>query len=584
MSHTRWLEIKRAHKLCDDNAAIERGNPGCDPACKCDCAFKSLIHNTNSLTYQADLDQCGDKTTMGFEGHAEPKSGLCSRLRDKKVTKGMQTALLSDANQNRPRACLHRHNVHPACPNEKNEGWTQNGPKEVCRLMDSVLPNVDGEVTVEGKRKIWPTKFHSAWDNCFSGDAIHDCLGREGFGHLTAVNRSRLPKGIPSMCFQKEKTKRGDQRAKVCRFLDPVTLVKNAVAKTKAGKLVTHQKVHSTFQSTSSCNIQGTNSLNRNCPFVRQKTRGKGERKRTWAIEMNDARQLHLLSHGRIDTIDHLIQKCNLFCKSWKHWHAAKRHADALTLVAAFDMCSECCKEKMAREAFGIAEDEPPEEKLPTFVDFRDACSLQGLHDDPKEVKCPGDQCFRRVAKLSKKRRASVMVQSSDGSTSTRSVGCPAKKAKALDHVSFDSCKDAKEKGCTASRSCGDLTSCSRHCDPNNIQTCRTARACAFCGKQCHSQCTICKDRPCLCNPSSKTNRCFVNHHNDCCFGLARNDRNLGGKTKKEHKPPSDSNVRANRKRMREHEKNAATRKTSECCDCHSFLQLNGSRSNVSAV
>ena len=36
MSLTRWLEIKRAYKLCDNDTAIKRGDPGYDPAYKYD--------------------------------------------------------------------------------------------------------------------------------------------------------------------------------------------------------------------------------------------------------------------------------------------------------------------------------------------------------------------------------------------------------------------------------------------------------------------------------------------------------------------------------------------------------------------
>ena len=50
------------------------------------------------------------------------------------------------------------------------------------------------------------------------------------------------------------------------------------------------ERVHVSFQSTSSCNITTVNSLN-DCRFyVRKKERGRGENKRLWGIEMNEAR------------------------------------------------------------------------------------------------------------------------------------------------------------------------------------------------------------------------------------------------------------------------------------------------------
>ena len=33
-------------------------------------SFKALIHNCNEMSYQTDLDQYGDKTTMGHSDNA----------------------------------------------------------------------------------------------------------------------------------------------------------------------------------------------------------------------------------------------------------------------------------------------------------------------------------------------------------------------------------------------------------------------------------------------------------------------------------------------------------------------------------
>ena len=86
---------------------------GYDPAYKYDYAFKALIHNCNEFTYQADLDLCGDETSMGHSGYAEPGSGLSGWVANKPgITRGMQTVLLSDVHRNRPRAYLHRHKVN----------------------------------------------------------------------------------------------------------------------------------------------------------------------------------------------------------------------------------------------------------------------------------------------------------------------------------------------------------------------------------------------------------------------------------------------------------------------------------------
>jgi hypothetical protein len=50
--------------------------------------------------------------------------------------------------------------------------------------------------------------------------------------------------------------------------------------------------VHSTFQSTSTCNITTANDLNDNNLYVKQKERGRGPSTRLWGIEMNSSREL----------------------------------------------------------------------------------------------------------------------------------------------------------------------------------------------------------------------------------------------------------------------------------------------------
>ena len=57
--------MKRAIKLCDSGLAPKQRHPWFDPAYKYDYAWKIIIHNVNAVTYLADLDQRGNKTTAG---------------------------------------------------------------------------------------------------------------------------------------------------------------------------------------------------------------------------------------------------------------------------------------------------------------------------------------------------------------------------------------------------------------------------------------------------------------------------------------------------------------------------------------
>ena len=116
---------------------------------------------------------------------------------------------------------------------------------------------------------------------------------------------------------------------------------------------IKYQKVHVSFQSTSSCNIQCVNSLNENMLFTSKKSRGSGAQKRSWVIEMNSARQLYLNTYGQVDTIDWLIKKCHLFFISWKYWHSAKLHVDALVLVIPYNMYKEIATEKTSLDFLG---------------------------------------------------------------------------------------------------------------------------------------------------------------------------------------------------------------------------------------
>lgn len=256
-----------------------------------------------------------------------------------------------------------------------------------------------------GLRQIFPKKPHTTWDNHFSGDTIFNYCGANKFPVLMTVRRDRLPGGVPSKYFCKEKTSNADRRARVGRFNHPISAVKTTTVvaqnmgeqrqnvgagarqnvgagaeqgQTPPSEPVTYTRVHCSFQSTSSCNIHAVNLLNANSRFVQTKERGRGKNKRQWVIEMNEARQLYLATYGRIDTIDQQLSKCNMYYRSWKYWHAAKLHADALAIVIAYDLYRECATEQHATQAFGICNDD--ELVVLDFHTFRDRLGSQGLN------------------------------------------------------------------------------------------------------------------------------------------------------------------------------------------------------------
>ena len=170
--------------------------------------------------------------------------------------------------------------------------------------------------------------------------------------------RDRLPEGLPKCFFHETSMTSRDEKARIARFENPMTVGKRASVTPPAGQEtegesaregendaqptppIKRTKVHVTFQSTSSCNMSTVSALNQNSLFVVEKQRGGGDQKRKWVIEMNDARQLCLATCGRIDTIDSLINKCNMCCCCWKCWHSAKNHGLALAVVTACGVCA----------------------------------------------------------------------------------------------------------------------------------------------------------------------------------------------------------------------------------------------------
>ena len=170
-------------------------------------------------------------------------------------------------------------------------------------------------------------------------------VASKGFGMTCTVNRGRLPSKAPSEHWHKALTKT-DDRCKAARFENPVVAVKRDCHKW-GNKSVC---AHTSFQSTSSCNIAHLDAIN-SCELCAQpKERGRAMFKRTWAVEMNQSRQLCLNSHGKIDKIDHMIKNCNMCCRSWKCWHAPMIHAKALAVVAACDMHLKCAEENLNEE------------------------------------------------------------------------------------------------------------------------------------------------------------------------------------------------------------------------------------------
>ena len=509
--------------MCDNNSAQKRGERGYDPAYKYDHIYRTIIDNLNAITERAELDLFGDETMYGHMGFGEPGSGLVARIMGKPgICKGGQIVLVSDASRNRPRIYMHRHKCY-----EKYDGWNKQGPAEVRRLMETIMPRIKGQTEVPGIRQIFSVRPHSTWDNFFSGDQIFDWLGQKGFAATMTCRRDRLPFQVPKEYLHAKKTV-SDTRSRAARFNDPVTAVKQTLfALDDASGRMPYKRVHVSFQSTSSTNISTVNALNSNKLFVVKKERGQGASKRKWGIEMNEARQLYLKTYGRIDTIDSLIRSCHVYYRSWKYWHSAKNHGTSLAIVVAYDMYLECAEGKICLEW------KVDPKKVMDFHTFRDRLSTQGLAYSPICGRYSGDTGMRVYTKLSLKERQKMFQEAT----------IPKRRAGRPSHASIREMSSSSDSVVTTeqfklgkrnrmkSRLCGDFGCLSDHlatfCEP--AAKIKYGKQCEWCGEATFTRCLVCGAALHF-YPTTGKNKgkgCAIHYRNEMSFGLGFKDQQV---------------------------------------------------------
>ena len=539
MSYDRFLQIKRTYKLCNNYSAAQKGDPKYNPAYKYDAIFKAMVHNCNAVTKYADSDLCGDETTFPHMGYGESNTGLLKRLGQTKpgITRGMQTVMLFDVNRIRPRAYLHRHKCHP------NALKLPSGCNEVFLLMEKIK-KLSIRSTCSGP-KIFREKPHTTWDNYFSGDAVMDWLGTNGFGATMTCRRDRLPAKVKGEFLHKKKTD-VTVRSKVARFLHPIVIVETTD---------TYQRVHTSFQSTSSCNISTVNALSECKKYLRSKERGQSDRKRKWVIEMNDARALYLATYGIIDNVDKMIKFSNMKLCSWKYWHAAMLHAKKMVGVIAYDMYLECCEGKL-NSLWKV-------EKPLSFWQFRDKLGQQMLSYNPKFGYYPGDErmrTFMSMNKTARRKKKSDNTKRNSISTARKRSRTTRSTSTAVD-TSDEEYEDSEEEALPTtmedrvtkeqfqamkkrnhSRLCGNITCLQSHI--NHLKKIKCAKQCEVCGIDTYTVCTLCPGNPGVhffpTKGIAKGKQCYLEFHSDEFFGLAKSDSTLfHGKRLKDWKPPS---------------------------------------------
>ncbi len=64
---------------------------------------------------------------------------------------------------------------------------------------------------------------------------------------------------------------------------------------------------HVSFQSTRGTNISMVNTLSLVDLYVHDCSKGRGQQKRTWGIEMNEAQETYLKNYCAVDKIDQML-------------------------------------------------------------------------------------------------------------------------------------------------------------------------------------------------------------------------------------------------------------------------------------
>jgi hypothetical protein len=119
----------------------------------------------------------------------------------------------------------------------------------------------------------------------------------------------RLPKSVPRKYFNFIKAAPVNARSKVAQFEKPIIAVKHV--KHQDSDKVNDRKdyilCHVSFQSTGGTNISMVNALSLVDLYVQDCSKGRGQQKKTWGIEMNEAQEMYLKNYSAVNKIDQML-------------------------------------------------------------------------------------------------------------------------------------------------------------------------------------------------------------------------------------------------------------------------------------
>ena len=243
---------------------------------------------------------------------------------------------------------------------------------------------------------------------------------------------------------------------------------------------------------------------------------------------MNEAREVYLKTYNAIDQLDHLIQNCKIFMKSWKYWHAPFNHVLAMAVVVAYDTYLEVAEGKV-NPAWKV-------ENPLDFFTFCETLARQMLAYSPHHGKYLGDDKFRASTQYPKAKRSRSRspvpptIAAARGHITTTSAG-----------VTEDSLNEEFYNG----RLCGFLDELRDHWNHCDTMADSKKLTCVYCGLLTYQFCSKCEVAIHKAKGKDGDAPCFYYWHDTGCFGLAKEDfKTFPNKKLKNWTFPTDDDVR----------------------------------------
>jgi hypothetical protein len=135
--------------------------------------------------------------------------------------------------------------------------------------------------------------------------------------------------------------------------------------------------------------------------YVRDHSKGRGQQKRTWGIEMNEAQETYLKNYSAVDKIDQMLLEWALTHRSWRWWNAPTRHAKAITMSMAYSLYLQCSKGTVGPKWKVTPVSRPR---------FWQRMSLQMVQYKSSNLQYPGDEKMCKNTQMNKKKHGTSVI------------------------------------------------------------------------------------------------------------------------------------------------------------------------------